>query len=141
MKGPLQATELAPPLGWAPLQSAPPPKTCTCATQKVLGEFDSAIKHYSQQAAGPTKWPRLVAFLQQQYGHASTEWMAREAAAAAAALAAEREAARDAVGRGRDAEARAARVRGGGVCRGPGCLAAEGRPRERRGCATMACRL
>ncbi|GBF94612.1 hypothetical protein Rsub_06727 [Raphidocelis subcapitata] len=78
--------------------------------QEVLGEFDAAVKHYGQQAAGPTKWPRLVAFLQQQYAHASTEWMAREAAAAAAALAAERDASRDAVGRVKDAEARAARA-------------------------------
>jgi len=77
----------------------------------VLAEFDATIAQYISHAAGPTKWPRLVAFLQQQYAHASSEWVARAAAATAAKVKEEQLAARDAVYRLKDAEAKAARVR------------------------------
>ncbi len=86
---------------------------------QVLAEFDATIAQYTAHAAGPTKWPRLVAFLQQQYAHATTEWMERQAAAAAAKIREEQVAGRDAVYRLKDAEAKAARVsgrRGGEGC-------------------------
>lgn len=84
----------------------------------MLAEFDQVVAQYTATAAGPTKWPRLVAFMQQQYGHATTEWQARQAAAAEARLREEQAAAREAVLKARDADARVAQVRGGS---GQGC--------------------
>jgi hypothetical protein len=36
---------------------------------EVQGQVSSAIAAYDAGTAGPTKWPRLTVFLQQQYGH------------------------------------------------------------------------
>jgi hypothetical protein len=36
---------------------------------EVQGQVSSAIAAYDAATSGPTKWPRLTVFLQQQYGH------------------------------------------------------------------------
>ncbi|WIA28438.1 hypothetical protein OEZ86_010982 [Tetradesmus obliquus] len=36
---------------------------------EVQGQVSTAIAAYDAATAGPTKWPRLTVFLQQQYGH------------------------------------------------------------------------
>jgi hypothetical protein len=36
---------------------------------EVQGQVSSAIAAYDAGTSGPTKWPRLTVFLQQQYGH------------------------------------------------------------------------
>ena len=76
----------------------------------VLGEFDAVVEAYKQRAAGPTKWPRLVTFLQQQFAHASNEWAAREADKAERRLQDERLSGREALTRVKEAEAKAARA-------------------------------
>jgi hypothetical protein len=48
-----------------PLQAARLHKTWA----EVQGQVSTAIAAYDAATTGPTKWPRLTVFLQQQYGH------------------------------------------------------------------------
>lgn len=43
----------------------------------VQGEVARTISEYDEQTSGPTKWPRLTAFLQQQYGHMVADFVQR----------------------------------------------------------------
>lgn len=41
----------------------------------VQAEVSRAIAAYDTSTTGPTKWPRLTMFLQQQYGHMVAEFV------------------------------------------------------------------
>jgi hypothetical protein len=43
----------------------------------VQGEVSRAVAEYDAETSGPTKWPRLTAFLQQQYGHMVADFVQR----------------------------------------------------------------
>lgn len=43
----------------------------------VQAEVARAVAEYDAQTSGPTKWPRLTAFLQQQYGHMVADFVQR----------------------------------------------------------------
>ena len=48
----------------------------------VQAEVSRAIAAYDSTTSGPTKWPRLTVFLQQQYGHMVAEFMQKIEASA-----------------------------------------------------------
>lgn len=43
----------------------------------VQGEVARTVAAYDAATSGPTKWPRLTAFLQQQYGHMVADFVQR----------------------------------------------------------------
>jgi hypothetical protein len=43
----------------------------------VQGEVARTITEYDAQTSGPTKWPCLTTFLQQQYGHMVADFVQR----------------------------------------------------------------
>jgi hypothetical protein len=43
----------------------------------VQGEVTRTVTEYDAATHGPTKWPRLTAFLQQQYGHMVADFVQR----------------------------------------------------------------
>ena len=43
----------------------------------VQAEVSRTIAEYDACTSGPTKWPRLTAFLQQQYGHMVADFVQR----------------------------------------------------------------
>lgn len=43
----------------------------------VQAEVARTIAEYDERTSGPTKWPRLTAFLQQQYGHMVADFVQR----------------------------------------------------------------
>lgn len=43
----------------------------------VQAEVARTISEYDAQTSGPTKWPRLTTFLQQQYGHMVADFVQR----------------------------------------------------------------
>lgn len=44
---------------------------------EVQGEVSRVVYAYDAATSGPTKWPRLTAFLQQQYGHIVRDFVQR----------------------------------------------------------------
>eukprot|EP00878_Enallax_costatus_P025318 GHUV01027086.1.p1 GENE.GHUV01027086.1~~GHUV01027086.1.p1 ORF type:complete len:312 (+),score=104.13 GHUV01027086.1:958-1893(+) len=62
----------------------------------VQAEVSRAIAAYDSTTTGPTKWPRLTVFLQQQYGHMVAEFMQKIEASAEKRINEARMAAREA---------------------------------------------
>jgi hypothetical protein len=49
-----------------------------CSTwADVQAEVTRVVEEFDQTTSGPTKWPRLTAFLQQQYGNIVREFVRR----------------------------------------------------------------
>lgn len=76
----------------------------------VQGEVSRAVAEYDAETSGPTKWPRLTAFLQQQYGHMVADFVQRCEAEADKKISEARSAAREAEIRLAAAENRAKTV-------------------------------
>jgi hypothetical protein len=53
---------------------------------EIQQDIDAFVADYKARAAGPTKWPRLAAFLTEQYKHVTEELLAKEKAAAESRL-------------------------------------------------------
>lgn len=63
---------------------------------EVQGQVSTAIAAYDAATAGPTKWPRLTVFLQQQYGHMVADFVQKCEADAEKKISEARTAAREA---------------------------------------------
>lgn len=76
----------------------------------VQGEVARTVAAYDAATSGPTKWPRLTAFLQQQYGHMVADFVQRCEAEADKKISEVRSAAREAEIKLMAAESRANKV-------------------------------